>query len=66
MDQIKLKSKFTTDLVSTHVSKALNGMMDMDINLNLRDIDLEILDDKVQLNIKADATLNSQKLIKLF
>lgn len=65
MDEMKIKSAFTTGLLSKVIKKILKRKLGVDIDICLNEITLSVVDGKTHAHIDADCELQKEQLLKL-
>ena len=65
MDEMKIKSAFTTGLISKVLKKMLKKKLGVDIEICLNEIAVSVVDGKTHAHIDADCELQKEQLLKL-
>ena len=65
MDEMKIVSKFTTNMISKLVKKVLRKKTGYNIDIQLNAITAKIDDGKTHIHLDADAELGKEELTKI-
>ena len=65
MDEMKIVSKFTTNMISKLVKMVLRKKLGYDIDIQLNEIKTTITDGKTHVHLDVDAELEKEELIKI-
>lgn len=65
MDEMKIVSKFTTNMISKLVRVVLRKKFGCDIDIQLNEIKTTIADNKTHIHLDVDAELEKEELMKL-
>jgi len=65
MDEMKIVSKFTTNMISKLVKMVLRKKLGYDIDIQLNEMDITIIDGKAHVHLSADAELEKNELMKI-
>ena len=64
MDEMKIVSKFTTNMISKLVKMVLRKKLGYDIDIQLNEIKTTITDGKTHVHLDVDAELEKEELVK--
>lgn len=65
MDEMKIVSKFTTNMISKLVKMVLRKKLGYDIDIQLNEIKTTIADGKTHVHLDVDAELEKEELMKI-
>ena len=65
MDEMKIVSKFTTNMISKLVKMVLRKRLGYDIDIQLNEIKTTITDGKTHVHLDVDAKLEKEELVKI-
>lgn len=65
MDEMKIVSKFTTNMISKLVKMVLRKKLGYDIDIQLNEIKTTITDGKTHVHLDVDAELEKEELMKI-
>lgn len=65
MDEMKIVSKFTTNVISKLVKMVLRKKLGYDIDIQLNEIKTTITDGKTHVHLDVDAELDKEELLKI-
>lgn len=65
MDEMKIKSKFTTMIVSKILKGVIKSKTGYDVNIQLNELQTSINDGKTHIHLDVDAEINKEELMKL-
>ena len=65
MDEMKIVSKFTTNMISKLVKMVLRKRLGYDIDIQLNGIKTTITDGKTHVHLDVDAELEKEELVKI-
>lgn len=65
MDEMKIVSKFTTNMISKLVKMVLRKKLGYDIDIQLNEIKTTITDGKTHVHLDVDAELEKEELVKI-
>ena len=65
MDELKIVSKFTTNMISKLVKMVLRKKLGYDIDIQLNEIKTTITDGKTHVHLDVDAELEKEELVKI-
>ena len=65
MDEMKIVSKFTTNMISKLVKMVLRKRLGYDIDIQLNEIKTTITDGKTHVHLDVDAELEKEELVKI-
>ena len=65
MDEMKIVSKFTTNMISKLVKMVLRKKLGYDIDILLNEIKTTITDGKTHVHLDVDAELEKEELVKI-
>lgn len=65
MDEMKIVSKFTTNMISKLVKMVLRKKLGYDIDIQLNEIKTTIADGKTHVHLDVDAELEKEELVKI-
>lgn len=65
MDEMKIVSKFTTNMISKLVKMVLRKKLGYDIDIQLNEIKTTITDGKTHVHLDVDAELEKDELVKI-
>lgn len=65
MDEMKIVSKFTTNMISKLVKMVLRKRLGYDIDIQLNEIKTTITDGKTHVHLDVDAELEKDELVKI-
>ena len=65
MDEMKIKSKFTTSIISKLTNLAIRKKLGYDVNLSLNNINATVVDGKTHVRLDVDMDLNKDELMKI-
>lgn len=65
MDEMKIVSKFTTNMISKLVKRVLRKKLGYDIDIQLNEIKTTITDGKTHVHLDVDAELEKEELVKI-
>ena len=65
MDEMKIVSKFTTNMISKLVKMVLRKKLGYDIDIQLNEIKTTITDGKTHVHLDVDAVLEKDELVKI-
>lgn len=65
MDELKIGSKFTTNIVSKLVSMIIRRKLGVNVELKLNAIETTIIDGKAYVHLDTDAELEKEELLKI-
>ena len=65
MDEMKIVSKFTTNMISNLVKMVLRKKLGYDIDIQLNEIKTTITDGKTHVHLDVDAELEKDELVKI-
>lgn len=65
MDEMKIVSKFTTNMISKLVKMVLRKKLGYDIDIQLNEIKTMITDGKTHVHLDVDAELDKEELVKI-
>lgn len=65
MDEMKIKSPFTTGLVSDLIRRLIAKKMGCDIGIQLNDIEVTITDGKAHVRLKAECDIGKEEILNL-
>lgn len=65
MDEMKIVSKFTTNMISKLVKMVLRKKLGYNVDIQLNEIKTTITDDKTHVHLDADAELEKEELMKI-
>lgn len=65
MDEMKIESKFTTNMISKLVKMVLRKKLGYNIDIQLNEIRTTITDGKTHVHLDVDAELEKEELVKI-
>ncbi|MBS6180514.1 MAG: hypothetical protein KH921_06975 [Erysipelotrichaceae bacterium] len=65
MDEMKITSKFTTNMISKLIKIVLSKKFGYDVNIQLNAINATIVDGKTHVHLDVDAELDKDELTKI-
>ena len=65
MDEMKIVSKFTTNMISKLVKMVLRKRLGYDFDIQLNEIKTTITDGKTHVHLDVDAELEKEELVKI-
>lgn len=65
MDEMKIVSKFTTNVISKLVKMVLQKKLGYDVDIQLNEIKTTITDGKTHVHLDVDAELDKEELLKI-
>lgn len=65
MDEMKIVSKFTTNVISKLVKMVLRKKLGYDADIQLNEIKTTITDGKTHIHLDVDAELDKEELLKI-
>ena len=65
MDEMKIVSKFTTNVISKFVKMVLRKKLGYDVDIQLNEIKTTITDGKTHVHLDVDAELDKEELLKV-
>lgn len=65
MDEMKVGSKFTKNMISKLVRSILRKKFGYDIDIQLNEMNVTITDGKIHVHLNADAGLETSELMKI-
>ena len=65
MDEMKIGSKFTTNIISKLASLAIRKKFGYDVKLNLNEVKATVVDGKTHVHLDIDADLEKDELTKI-
>lgn len=65
MDEMKIVSKFTTNVISKFVKMVLRKKLGYDVDIQLNEIKTTITDGKTHVHLDVDAELDKEELLKI-
>ncbi len=65
MDEMKITSKFTTNMISRLVRRMLRKKLGYDIAIQLHEMNTRIIDGKAHIHLDVDAEIDKGELVKL-
>lgn len=65
MDEMKIESKFTTNMISKLVKMVLRKKLGYNIDIQLNEIRTTITDGKTHVHLDLDAELEKEELVKI-
>lgn len=65
MDEMKIVSKFTTNVISKLVKMVLRKKFGYDVDIQLNEIKTTITDGKTHVHLDVDAELDKEELLKI-
>lgn len=65
MDEMKIKSKFTTGLVSKIVERIVRKKLGCNVDIQLNEFRTTVIDEKTHMHLDVDLELNKYELNKL-
>lgn len=65
MDEMKIVSKFTTNVISKLVKMVLRKKLGYDVDIQLNEIKTTITDGKTHVHLDVDAELDKEELLKI-
>lgn len=65
MDEMKIVSKFTTNMVSRLVKMVLRKKLGYDVDIQLNEIKTTITDGRTHIHLDVDAELDKEELTKI-
>lgn len=65
MDEMKIVSKFTTNVISKLVGMVLRKKLGYDVGIQLNEIKTTITDGKTHVHLDVDAELDKEELLKI-
>lgn len=65
MDEMKIVSKFTTNMISKLVKMVLRKKLGYNIDIQLNEIKTTITDGKTHVHMDVDAELEKEELVKI-
>lgn len=65
MDEMKIVSKFTTNMISKMVKMVLQKKLGYNIDIKLNEIRTTITDGKTHVHLDVDAELEKEELVKI-
>lgn len=65
MDEMKIVSKFTTNMISKLVKMVLRKKLGYEIDIQLNEIKASIADGKTHIHLDVDAKLEKEELLKI-
>lgn len=65
MDEMKITSKFTTNMISKLIKMVLSKKLGYNVNIQLNAINATIIDGKTHVHLDVDAELDKDELTKI-
>lgn len=65
MDEMKIRSKFTTGIISKLVSMVIRKKLGYDVELKLNEVNATVTDGKTHVHLDVDAELSKEELTKI-
>lgn len=65
MDEMKITSKFTTNIVSKIITKILKQKLGYNAELKLNTIRINLDDEQAHIHLDVDADINKEELLKI-
>ena len=65
MDEMKITSKFTTNIVSKIITKILKQKLGYNAELKLNAIRINLDDEQAHIHLDVDADINKEELLKI-
>lgn len=65
MDEMKIVSKFTTNMISKLVKMVLQKKLGYNVDIRLNEIKTTITDGKIHVHLDVDAELEKEELMKI-
>lgn len=66
MDEMKIVSKFTTNMISKLVKTVLRKKLGYNVDIHLNEIKTTITDGKTHVHLDVDAELEKEELMRIF
>lgn len=65
MDEMKIGSKFTTNIISKLIAMVIRKKFGYEVELKLNEVDATVIDGKTHVHLDIDAELDKEELIKI-
>lgn len=65
MDEMKIGSKFTTNIISKLIAMVIRKKFGYEVELKLNEVDSTVIDGKTHVHLDIDAELDKEELIKI-
>lgn len=65
MDEMKIRSKFTTSIISKLVAMVIRKKLGYDVELKLNEVTTTVIDGKTHVHLDVDAELEKDELVKI-
>lgn len=65
MDEMKIGSKFTTNIISKLVAMVIRKKLRYDVKLKLNEVNATVIDGKMHIHLDVDAELEKDELMKI-
>lgn len=65
MDEMKIVSKFTTNVISKFIKRFLKKKLEYEVDIQLNEIKTTITDGKTYIHLDVDAELEKEELLKI-
>lgn len=65
MDEMKIGSKFTTNIISKLIAMVIRKKFGYEVELKLNEVNATVTDGKTHVHLDVDAELDKEELIKI-
>jgi hypothetical protein len=65
MDEMKIGSKFTTNIISKLIAMVIRKKFGYEVELKLNEVNATVIDGKTHVHLDVDAELDKEELIKI-
>jgi len=65
MDEMKIVSKFTTNIISKLVARMLRKKLGYEVDIQLNEVKTTVTDGKTHIHLDVDAELEKEELLKI-
>lgn len=65
MDEMKIGSKFTTNIISKLIAMVIRKKFGYEVELKLNEVNATVIDEKTHVHLDVDAELDKEELIKI-
>lgn len=65
MDEMKIGSKFTTNIISKLITMVIRKKFGYEVELKLNEVNATVIDGKTHVHLDVDAELDKEELIKI-